>query len=204
MRSPPQSQVQSQSQYNLTAPLPKLLAPSQPVPGDPDELMRLHDNPDGAAVIAELTPRLKDVPPAYLYEYARRVFEVNAAEGFKWFWVAQVRARYDALRCTDTTAHQGVLALPELASNVVKAIQADELASARQIEPAMAEETTFPANTNPAWICVHGAKASTAIRIGDKLPNWVISEWDWSSLRQKVRADARISASKILTDVSTK
>ena len=205
MRSPPpQLQPLAQDQYILMAPLPRLLAPGQPVPGDPDELMRLHDNPDGAAVIAELTPRLRDVPPNYLYEYARRMFEVNAAEGFKWFWVGSVRARYDALRCTDTTSHQGALFLPQLTPDIVKAIQADEMAFARQIEPALAEEATFPVNTNPAWICVHGMKSYTALRIGDKLPNWVISEWDWPAVRQKVRTDARISAAKMLTDVSKK
>lgn len=206
MRSSPQQlQPLAQGQYILTAPLPRLFAPGQPVPGDPDALVRLHERPDSEAVIAELAPRLRDLPPGYIYEYARRMFEMNAAEGFKWFWVGTVRARYDALRCTDTTAHQGVLFLPQqLAPDIVKAIQADEMAYARLIEPALAEEATFPANTNPAWICVHGMKATTAIRIGDKLPNWVVSEWDWPALRQKVRAEARISASKMLTDVSKK
>lgn len=174
------------------------------IPADlyPAELRALHERPlsDSARVVVELTPRLKNVPASYLYEYARRVFEADTAAGFRWYWVAQIRARYEAQRCSDQSAHQGVAYLGALADNVIKAIAADRVAFAATINGALNEETLFPLVTNSYWICMHGIKAYAAAMTQQNMQNWLIPQADWPALRAKLRADAQAAAAKIIAD----
>jgi hypothetical protein len=174
------------------------------IPADlyPAELRALHERPtsDSARIVGELTPRLTNVPASYLYEYARRVFEADKTAGFKWYWVAQIRARYEAQRCSDRSAHQGVAYFGALADNVVKAVNTDRVAFASTINAALNEETLFPPNSNPSWICIHGIKAYSAAMTHQNMENWTIPQSDWPALRAKLRNDAQAAAAKIIAD----
>jgi len=68
-----------------------------------------------------LTAHAGELQPAFTSELSRRLVESGRQEeGFEWFAVGMLRANYDARRCVDPTAYQGIMVLPQLAPNVTK------------------------------------------------------------------------------------
>lgn len=92
--------------------LPTSLVP--PSAGFTRHFEELHERPfsENVFVIPWLKDNIYDLPPPYLYELARRVFQTDPEEACVWFWLGSIRCRYDAYRCVDKTAGQGILYWP--------------------------------------------------------------------------------------------
>ncbi|HWA39528.1 MAG TPA: DUF2059 domain-containing protein [Burkholderiales bacterium] len=144
-----------------------------------------------AAVLAWGQRHQRVLPPSFLYELARRNWSRNHDEAFEWFALAQIRSRYDALRCTDSSPVQGTTLLPGVAQNVATGIEGERAAYGKAGLRALAREDAFEADVSPWWICSHGMAAINAAIQGKKAESWLIPEERWEPLRADLRRDFR-------------
>lgn len=140
-----------------------------------------------AAVLAWGRRHQRVLPPSFLYELARRSWGRSHDEAFEWYALAEIRARYDALRCTDTSAAQGIAMLPGIAQNVTTGIESERAAFGTAGLRALAHEDAFDADVSPWWICSHGIAAINAALHGRKAESWLIPEERWEPLRAELR-----------------
>jgi hypothetical protein len=150
----------------------------------------LREMPDSrdAEVIADLRKKMDDLPPAYIYEMARRTCATNQQEAMDLFNLAGMRLRYDAARCVDQTALAGVQATVfSLQSPEFKACLTDDalIPSLRRLRESQA---LFASRASPWWICSHGM---AAIQAGLKKKeiaksDWLKPEGDWATARAMV------------------
>lgn len=169
---------------------------SIPVPrgaGYTKEFEALHNRSmaDSALIAASLKTAITKLPPPYLFELARRTFDTDKQEAITWYLLGIVRSRYDALRCTDKTSHQGVLFLPRLAPRVARALKEDKLLTRKAAAAALERESGFPADSNPYWICTHGLQAIGAAMERKPLEDWWVAEERWPEIREKLRSSLR-------------
>ncbi|MDD9903249.1 MAG: tetratricopeptide repeat protein [Rhodospirillaceae bacterium] len=138
--------------------------PVSPSAGYSKKFEALHLRPlsESPLILPDLKAKIKDLPPPYLYELARRTFDIDKREAFVWFLTGYLRAAYDASKCTDRTAGQGILQLPNLAPRVSRALFADKAYAKKIMKEALERERAFPEDSNPSWICFHGMKAMVA------------------------------------------
>lgn len=73
---------------------------------------------DDAELRAELERRYNELAPAYLYYLAERTFPTDREAAVEWYWLGHLRARLDAVLCSDTTAAQGIRYLPGAAPSI--------------------------------------------------------------------------------------
>ena len=60
-------------------------------------------------IILSTVQNIKTAYPTYIYELARRLFRYAQNDAAAWLVTADIRAQYDALRCTDASARQGII-----------------------------------------------------------------------------------------------
>lgn len=158
-----------------------------------DPFAVLHDKPlsESPDLIPRLLATTNVLPPPYLYELARRLWPTDKASAMEWFAVGMARARYDALRCADTTSRQGIMYLPAIAPEVSKGIESDRKLFGEAGTKALARSDLFVDSISPMWICMHGMGAITSAIQGKKLTerDWLRSPSEWEGIRQEVRKD---------------
>lgn len=158
-----------------------------------DPFKLLHDKPlsDSPTLIPQLIAKAGVLPPPYLYELARRLWATDKATAMEWFAVGKARAFYDAMRCVDTTARQGIMYLPMIAPDVVAGIEADRGEYRKAGLRALARPDVFVDAISPAWICAHGIQAINSAIQGNQNfePNWLRPSSEWGGIRQEVRND---------------
>ena len=143
----------------------KIDAGKQPVSVSSEQIntlyKELHEKPleESAAVAAVLESAIYDLPSYFIYELARRKGYASPEDGLAWFWVGAIRLRYDALRCKDPSAWNGL----RLVSQVVQDTLGDDLKTDMPFQTEITEaayqlESKFPLDTSPVWACMHGAE----------------------------------------------
>ena len=157
------------------------------------EAKALHDRPfsENAVIVPWLKSHIRQLAPNYLYELSRRVFSYSREEAFAWYWVGHIRARYDAIRCRDRTARQGILALSNIAPDVQEALYEDDAQARSAATMALVMEVEFPTGTLPLWICRLGTQDILAEREGKTLllfDEVVVPASEWKTLRDRIRA----------------
>lgn len=167
--------------------LPK--EPVSPSAGFTKDFEALHRRPltENAVLVPQLKANLATLPTPYIFELARRTFVDDKPEGVTLFWLARLRAIYDATRCTDGTAAQGILQWNAIVGDVLRYIGENPEVSRTSKLAAIQRESALPANTSPQWICVHGIKAVLAASRGQPMENWLKPEADWPEPRQSAR-----------------
>lgn len=130
----------------------------------------------------------RHLSPAFLYELSRRALSKNPNQAMEWFVVASIRARYDAARCVDKTARQGVTTLSRIAVNVAKYAQSNRAAFGQAGLSALSRSDLFDSDVSPIWICIHGLKAITAGLNKQKLTEaeWFVPKASWPELKRKI------------------
>lgn len=146
---------------------------------------------EDAATLAWLSENIRTLPSVYLYDLARRAFLHDRDKGATWFVVGAIRARYDALRCTDKSARSGLSFLPSMAPDVAQYVQADKATAQRALARAFRWEETFPADNSPEWICRHGSKSYGAALAGKLFTDWLVPAAQWPELRREVLEKAK-------------
>ena len=172
--------------------------PTQPVSpsaGYVEELEKLHKRPmsDNANIVPALKANIRTLTPPYLYELARRTFDADRRESSIWFITGYLRAAYDALKCTDRSARQGVRQLPNLAPRVAKILAADRAYAKEMMLEALEREKSFPELSDPSWICFHGMKAMIAAMEHRQFTNWAKPQEQWGEIRREFMARVRNS-----------
>ena len=156
-----------------------------------DRVRTLHDLPlsKNAEVIGAIKKDMGTLPPLILFELARRVYADNPQEAMMWYRLGFIRSRYDAVRCTDKTAEQGILQWMEVASEVRELmLKQPQQAKAAGLE-ALKVEKDFRGDLPPSGLCLHGIVAYTAAFEKKDLVAWHVSSTEWPRLREEVRAD---------------
>ena len=141
------------------------------------------------ALVPWLMANAHTLPPSFVFETARRLWEIGRRdEAFEWFALAYARARYDAARCVDTTAPQGIAGLPPIAANVQAGIDQFRSEFGAAGLRALSRPDAFSSAVSPWWICSHGiaaVRAGLEKRSIDQ-SDWLKPEAEWTALRSKV------------------
>ena len=59
-------------------------------------------------VIEFLIENINRLPTPYIYELSRRLYFDDKQAAYNWLYLGRLMARYDAMRCSDKTAGQGI------------------------------------------------------------------------------------------------
>ena len=160
------------------------------------DFLKFQERPmdDNSEIIPWLKRNIYNLDPPYIYELSRRTLIYDQREAFTWFWVAGLRSRYDAFRCTDETARSALSTLPQIAREVAVAMKTDEETAIQAITEALEWEKEFPAATDPSWVCLHGLAAIQASLANQDLRDRLIPQEEWSQIREEIRRAAYESA----------
>jgi hypothetical protein len=158
---------------------------------DPFNVLRNRPDSESPEIIANLVRDRNRLPPPYLYELARRLWGTDKNGALEWYAVGMIRARYDALRCRDTTSHQGIGYLSMVAQNVAQGIDANRAAFGEAGKRAIARPDLFDSEVAPMWICIHGIVAiNSAMQKKPYGPAEAYTpEAEWPPLQEKLRRD---------------
>lgn len=126
--------------------------------------------------------------PPVLYALSRELFSSDRKEeAAYWFYVAQLRARYDAYRCTDHTARQVVSVLngeygPEINKYAFENLDLLEKTIDKVVEFVRTNEEDY----DPRWVNLHGMGAVRA-GLGDGSQDNQLSEPEgkWKAIKTK-------------------
>ena len=130
------------------------------------------------------------LPPAFLYELSRRLMSIDKDTAMEWFAIARIRAHYDAFRCADKTSRQGILELPQIASEVARHWESHRQEYGQAGLKALARPDLFTDQVSPLWICIHGMRAVLAGLEKKALTKeqWFVPEGDWPKIKQELLA----------------
>lgn len=165
--------------------LPK--TPIAPSAGFTKEFQQLYHQPlsKNDEIIKDLEGRLLELTPPYIYELARRIFMTDKQQGLAYFWLARHRSAYDASRCTDRTAGQGIIQWTAIVRDIVGHIKKEPQKSRVAKMMALHLNKQFMDDPSPSWICFHGMKAITASLNNKKFENWLKPEAEWDALKKQ-------------------
>ncbi|MEJ8280624.1 hypothetical protein [Pseudonocardia spirodelae] len=146
---------------------------------DPDLAVR-----DTARAAVLVAPH-RQMPPVLFALSENLVAHGAMPEAARWFYAAQLRARYDACRCTDTTAAQALAVLRDrFGGPVNRWAFADPARVRRAAVRAVAWDRTAPHEYDHRWIALHGMRAFTGDGTGVSTP-----ASEWPAVAARVRAD---------------
>jgi len=158
-------------------------------------LKRLQTTPlTDEAAWQDLFDRRNEITPPLLYELALRTFSRDKEEAVKWFWIAGIRSRLDAVLCTDTTAAQGILFISQRANAVAIYIKENPVLAGQIGLKALEEEDLMAGTASPWWICSHGVQAANTALKGNNPKNldWLKPTEDWEPLFDKILAAYKV------------
>ena len=166
------------------------------------EQLHLRPDSDNAAIVSELEPLLDSTTYPYLYEYARRAAGIAPDAAVVTFYRAGIRARYDAMRCTDPTAPQGIRFWPSIAKPIQVLAQQPTFKQKlpRYLEQALdMEEQAYPnyAERPPYTVCFHGMKAVSAKMEGKEFVDWHTPPDQWEAQFNELMKKSRTSIEKL-------
>ncbi|WP_433504355.1 hypothetical protein ACQP04_32915 [Pseudonocardia halophobica] len=144
---------------------------------DPDVRRRV-------AELVELEP--ERVAPPVLYALSEVLLDQGRpADAAFWFYAGQVRARFDARRCTDATAAAAVDALDERFGGPINRFAfTDPERLRRTVIRAVAWDRRTPHAYDHRWIALHGMGAY----LGSDGP-LSVPEGEWEALAARTRAE---------------
>lgn len=130
------------------------------------------------------------LPSPFMMELANRVYATDKQEAIKWYATFRLFSAYDAARCKDKTAAQGILRVHMLYPQIQDHVKNDaqSYASALPIALQWTKEQNF--RGSPVWLCAH---AISAFRFDENIKpvpvpveDVVYPEEDWSGIWNQV------------------
>ncbi|MBF0163004.1 MAG: hypothetical protein HQM01_00650 [Magnetococcales bacterium] len=139
-------------------------------------------------LIPELEEEANKIPPLYIVELSRRLWPTDKAKAMEWFVVGMARAEYDALRCRDKSARQGVGLLPAFAHEVASGSRQNRQAFSDAGRRALQRADLYVDEISPMWICKQGAGMIDAALNEKRLSEGelVLPASEWAPLREGV------------------
>jgi len=151
-------------------------------------------------IVAFITANRDSLPPPYYLEAVRRTCVSAPDAALAWLTLYSIRARYDAMRCTDATAIDNVQAtigwvnFRECASH----LPAGQASFNASLAKTLAEPDLFQSAASPWWICSggssllnklssdvpEGASQGPQVTVADA--DWLRPESDWPAIQQNL------------------
>ena len=158
-----------------------------------DPFSILHGKPlsENTVLVQQLSANANVLTPQYIYELARRLWTNDRPKAMEWLAVGMARARYDALRCIDKSAQQGIAFLPAIAPDVVAGTKEDRKGFSEAGRRALGKPNLYGDGISPIWICSHGIEMINAAVQGKPSVDseWIRPASEWGSLRNEVSKD---------------
>ncbi|MBP2365693.1 hypothetical protein [Pseudonocardia parietis] len=139
-----------------------------------------------ASAAAEVLAAPHRVPPPVLYALSENLVAAgDMPDAAAWFYAGQVRARFDATRCTDPTAAGALGVLRDrFGEPVNRWAFADPARVRRAAVRGIAWDRTAPHDYDHRWIALHGMDAFTGPGTGVSTPSH-----EWPATAARVRAE---------------
>jgi len=114
-----------------------------------------------ARAIADIRLHPENYAPPVFYALSRVLFdEGKQDDGAFWFYAGQIRARFDARRCADSSAGSAVAALNEQFGTPINQYMFKDLPKLEALIPRVVEwDRTTPHHYDQRWINLHGMNA---------------------------------------------
>ena len=125
-----------------------------------------------------------------LFDVSRRVFLKDKREGLKLFYAAHMWVSYDAARCKDKSAANGVSLLATSAPEILE-YAGNHLNETHQAQKtALTWEADHPSQASPEWICRRGMVSYQAAIEGQNQPSvdMVVAKQNWPEIRRKLQS----------------
>jgi hypothetical protein len=128
------------------------------------------------------------LPPAYIYELARRTCATDPDRAIYIFNLAGSRMRYDAFRCVDETALEGIAATIASLPMPECRVLLDMKKTVAALKKLRASPAPFASKASPWWICSHGMAAVEAGLANKELApsDWEKPEAEWDGVRREI------------------
>ncbi|MEN6450571.1 MAG: hypothetical protein ABFC96_08780 [Thermoguttaceae bacterium] len=125
-----------------------------------------------------------------------------------WYYAGILRCRFDALRCADVTAREGIGVIHQNYGQPIMQYTLEHPAKVEAMLPRIAEwDRTTPYNYDHRWINLHGMAAvmeSTGTNEGTgKHPQLSLPKDQWKSLAEKTRTEYVDTMHNLLKEVAT-
>lgn len=160
-------------------------------------VMRGEDRSRDREIAEQLYNSRDIIPPAYLFEAARRYASFDPDQAVYVFFLARARTLYDSLRCLDSTATNAVAIASDLAGGDVAAYMniSDDgaaFANVTRMQTALnrlrENGETFTGEFSPWWVC--SASDSVFIAASNEAPmpenEWLKPRNIWPSAQRQV------------------
>jgi hypothetical protein len=139
--------------------------------------------------------------PPVLYELSRALFSLNQKdEAAFWFYAGQLRARFDANRCSDISARQAVSVLNQEYGTPINQYAFQDLSKFESIIHSVVEwDRSTPHNYDHRWINLHGLDA-TLSAMGEPSNNTSLSlpTEQWEAIAENTREKYLENLEKVL------
>ncbi len=151
-------------------------------------------------IVAFIEANRNSLPPPYYLEAVRRTCVADPVAALAWLTLYSIRARYDAMRCTDDSASDNVEAtltwvqFRECASY----LPAGRASFNASLAKTLAEPDLFQSTASPWWICSGGTQLMNELtgKMSDGATQgpsetvadaeWLRPESDWPGIQQKL------------------
>jgi hypothetical protein len=125
-----------------------------------------------------------------LYELSRTLFSLGQKdEAAFWFYAGQLRARFDANRCSDISARQAVAVLNQEYGTPINQYAFQDLSKLESLIHRVVEwDRSTPHNYDHRWINLHGLEA-TLSAMGEESSNKPLSlpSEQWETIAENTR-----------------
>jgi hypothetical protein len=155
------------------------------------------------------------IPPGMLFESARRYASFDPEQAVYVFLLARARTLYDALRCVDSTATEGIPVITDMAGNEVAElmnINEDGGGAARTermqraLQRLIDSGEIFSSTFSPWWICSASDTAFFAAVNDAAMPQdeWLKQEAVWPTVQEQVRRNIRENQALLAITMGTR
>jgi hypothetical protein len=127
-------------------------------------------------------------------------------EGAFWFYAGQLRARYDANRCTDVSAREAVSVLNQEYGGPINQYMMKNISTLEKLIPKVIEwDAKTPHKYDHRWINLHGMGAVTAsfdkTKFEAEIMIFSMPEAQWTAIASQTRADYLASFKLAMAEV---
>lgn len=155
------------------------------------------------------------IPPGMLFESARRYAAFDPEQAVYVFLLARARTLYDALRCVDSTATEGIPVITDMAGNEVAALMnineegggaARTERMQRALQRLLDSGEIFTGTFSPWWICSASDSAFFAAVNEAAMPQdeWLKQQAVWPTVQEQVRRNIRENQALLAITMGTR
>ncbi len=143
-------------------------------------------------VIAQIREHPENFAPPVFYVLSEVLFQLgDKDEAAFWFYAGQLRARFDANRCTDISARQAVSVLNDRFGVAINSHTFQDIPKLKALIPRVVEwDRRTPHQYDHRWINLHGMDAIISAQGGEsEATRFSAPAEEWGKIAEKTRQD---------------